>query len=79
MTTLHRTQGLIGRLLEIDVRELAPARPLHDLGIDSLARLEMLFEIEEEFGIRLPHEHAPIATVGDVAAAVDRELAGEVS
>jgi acyl carrier protein len=79
MTTLRRTQRLIARRLEIDERELAPGRQLQDLGIDSLAVLELLFDLEEEFGIRLPHEHARVATLGDVVVLVDRELAGEVS
>ncbi|MDR2420525.1 MAG: acyl carrier protein [Oscillospiraceae bacterium] len=49
---------------ETDVRD--------DLGMDSLDAVELLMELEEEFGISLPSEKtAEIKTVGEIVALVD--------
>ena len=75
MTTLQKTQRFLARRLEIDEGEITPERTLESLGIDSLAALELLFEVEEEFGIRLSHDHGKITTLGDLVAVVEQELA----
>jgi acyl carrier protein len=39
------------------------------LGIDSLDRIELLFELEERFGIEIPDEVlSSICTIGDLLA-----------
>jgi acyl carrier protein len=49
-----------------------------DLGLDSLAMLEMVFEVEEAFNLEIPDEDlTKITTVGDVAAYVETRLAGD--
>lgn len=75
MTTLQRMQRFLARRLEIDERELTPERTLESLGIDSLAAIELVFEIEDEFGLRLEHRNERIKTVGDVVSRVECELA----
>lgn len=46
-----------------------------DLGLDSLAMIELLFKIEETFDLEIPNEDlSQIATVGDVIAYVERRL-----
>jgi acyl carrier protein len=48
-----------------------------DLGLDSLAMLEMVFEVEEAFNLEIPDEDlSKITTVGDVATYVEARLAG---
>jgi acyl carrier protein len=49
-----------------------------DLGLDSLAMLEMVFEVEEAFNLEIPDDDlSKITTVGDVAAYVETRLAGD--
>ncbi|OQW37521.1 MAG: hypothetical protein A4E19_12630 [Nitrospira sp. SG-bin1] len=46
-----------------------------DLGLDSVAIIELLFEIEERFKLQIPDQDLPgLSTVGTVAAYVHRRL-----
>ncbi|MCL2824307.1 MAG: acyl carrier protein [Polyangiaceae bacterium] len=46
-----------------------------DLGVDSLAVMEIVAELEDAFGLAFPDEDLPnIKTVGDVAALIVRCL-----
>ena len=75
MTTVQKTQRFLARRLEIDEGEITPERTLESLGIDSLAALELLFDVEDEFAIRLSHGDEKITTVGDLLVVVERERA----
>lgn len=58
--------------------EMMTSTPLEELGVDSLDFVEMLFMVEEKFGIDVPYNaNDPSAefnfmTVGDVVDAVHR-------
>ena len=75
METLITVQRLIAEDAELDMTELRPGRPLEELGIDSLTVLEVMFKIEETFGIRMPEERVPLRTVQDIVDLVDRLVA----
>ena len=46
-----------------------------DLGLDSMAVIELLYKIEETFNIQIPDQDLPaLSTVGSVAAYVQRRL-----
>jgi acyl carrier protein len=48
-----------------------------DLGLDSLDLIELVMELEEEFGITIADAEAEACrTVADVTALVDRTIAG---
>jgi acyl carrier protein len=50
-----------------------------DLGLDSLAMIELLFKIEETFDLEIPNDDlSQITTVGDVIAYVEHRLSGGV-
>ena len=53
MTTLQTVQKIIATELDVDPATLDPARPLQELGIDSLTVMECLFKIEDEFKISI--------------------------
>jgi acyl carrier protein len=74
MTTLATIQKLIAEELDLAVGDLDPARPLEELGIDSLSVIEVMFKLEESFDIKMPDERVPIRTVQDIADIVDRLL-----
>lgn len=61
--------------------ELTRETPIADLGIDSFAIVEIIYEVEEKLGIEVPfnaNENAlgNMKTVGDLVDAV-KKLAGE--
>ena len=50
----------------------------NDLGADSLDRVELVMNIEDEFGISIPEDQAEkIATVGDAVKFVEEMVAGK--
>lgn len=51
-----------------------------DLGLDSVAVIELLFEIEDRFKIQIPDQDLPgLSTVGSVAAYVQQRLSAPSS
>lgn len=82
MTTLQTIQQLLARELDLDAADLDPTRPLDELGIDSLAVMECLFKIEDEFKISVPYSGEALNTLQDIADMVDKRVranAAEVS
>lgn len=63
--------------LKRDPASITEAHHLRDdLGLDSVAVIELLFEIEERFKLQIPDQDLPgLSTVGTVAAYVQRRLA----
>lgn len=49
---------LLAAFLKIEPARLLPETSLDELGLDSLAAVELLFEIEERFGVRVPSDRA---------------------
>ena len=62
--------------LKRDVSKMRPQDRLReDLGLDSLAMIELLFKIEEHFDLEIPNEDlSRITTVADVTAYVEEKL-----
>jgi acyl carrier protein len=78
MTTLERLQGLLHKDFDIPVEALQPDARLEDLDIDSLRMIEIVFSVEEQFGIRVAAEQAELKsrlqTFGDLVAYVESLL-----
>jgi len=62
--------------LKRDPASITEAHHLRDdLGLDSMAVIELLFEIEERFKIQIPDQDLPgLSTVGSVAVYVQQRL-----
>ena len=62
--------------LKRDVSRINPKDRLReDLGLDSLAMIELLFKIEEHFDLEIPNEDlSRVTTVADVTAYVEEKL-----
>jgi acyl carrier protein len=62
--------SIIADYLDVPVADLKPEKSLEELGADSLDFIEIVFEIEEKFGIKakedLPELRKSIHTIGDV-------------
>ena len=75
LPTLDRIIELVRELLDTDAELSAGTRPSDVEEWDSLANVNIVFALESEFGIVLSDEEvAGFATIGDVAAGIDRAL-----
>ena len=73
METLLKVQELIAKQLNISQDIVTEEKEIvKDLGADSLDVVEMLMNLEEEFGIVVPEEEAVnIKTVGDIIKLIE--------
>jgi acyl carrier protein len=70
--TLSTVQQLIAAEADLQPESLDPRRPLEELNVDSLTVIEVMFKIEDTFGIKMLEERVPIRTVQDIADLVDK-------
>ena len=79
MSTLERLQSMLARDFDLQPAALLPEATLESLDIDSLRMIEILFTVEETFGITVGAEPAAIRarvrTLGELAAYVDELVA----
>ncbi len=81
MTKTSDVSGkIIAALAEYLKRDAASIKPSHhlreDLGLDSMAVIELLYRIEEVFNLQIPDQDlAGLTTVGHVIAYVEGRLA----
>lgn len=75
--TFSRLADLIAREHKLDRADLQPASGLADAGLDSLAVAELIFSIQDEFGVDLgdldPAEMP--ATMSELTSLIDERLA----
>lgn len=68
--------GLIRDFLQdrlgVTPERVVPDAMLADLGVDSLMMLELMFEFEDRFGIKLSSDMQTPKTVGAMVALMDR-------
>jgi acyl carrier protein len=62
-----------------DREEIKLTDKLTDLGLESIDALEMIFDLEEKFGIQIPYNAnsaaTDFATVGDIVKAIEKLVA----
>ena len=51
--------------------KLLPGATLESLGIDSLAAIEFLFQIEDQFGIQIPDQANPPRTLDEMVQLIE--------
>ena len=69
--TLARIQTVIAEELDNAAADLRPDRRLEELGLDSLAVIEIMFRLEDIFDVRMGDERVPIKTIQDIVDNVD--------
>ena len=76
MTTLQTLQNLLNKNFGLDPNRLDAQAKLEDLDIDSLAVVEVLFDVENQFKVTVPSEsgarQASLKTIGDLVEYIDR-------
>ncbi len=68
--TFEKIAAILSEHLDIDVVEITKESSFKDLGLDSLDTVEILMEIEDEFGIEVKITDVG-ETVGSLVAYVD--------
>jgi acyl carrier protein len=73
--------AIIAKRLPAAKRDLAPDDQIADLGIDSLAAVEMVFDLEEKFDIQIPYNandgRLEMQTVGEIVDAIKNLVRGK--
>ena len=73
MSTFDKVKDIVLDKLGTEENKITEAASfMEDLGADSLDTVELIMEMEEEFGIEIPDEEAEkLATVGDAVSYID--------
>ncbi|MSU51913.1 MAG: acyl carrier protein [Opitutaceae bacterium] len=77
--TLQRLVHVVSDSLPegLDACSITPDTPLSSFGVDSLMLIDLIFDLEQEFGVKLAAEEmTALKTVGELAAHLDRRAAG---
>ena len=71
---LEKIQAMLSEALNVPVEKITPdAKILEDLGADSLDVVELLSQLEDEYGIIIPDDEVEnLVTVADVAAELEK-------
>ena len=75
--TLPKVIQVISRRMRRPADELSAETLIEDIGVDSADLLELIFELEDSFGVELPFtafDRVPLSTVGDLAMVVSARL-----
>jgi acyl carrier protein len=75
MTTSERLDALFVDKLQLNRDLLKPESTLDSFGLDSLDKIELLFQIEDEFKIKIPERDVKINTIQEVVDMIDRLVA----
>lgn len=75
MNTYDRLTRILAAEYQLSAEAMQLDARLDDLGVDSLAVMELLFTIEDEFAIKIPNDQVPLATIGDLVDYVDDLIA----
>ncbi len=75
MNTFEKIKELLVDKLGLDADKVTPqSEIIKDLGADSLDLVEMLFSLEEEFGITVPEDKTEsIVTVQDIVDIIESQ------
>jgi len=75
MSSLTALQDLVQSKFGIDPATLDTHASMREKGFDSLALVEFLFAVEDQYGISIPDEYSSIDTLAQLAEVVDKLVA----
>ncbi len=78
-TTFQRLADMLVKDYNVASNQVTPDATMESLGIDSLGVAELLFTVEDTFGIVLPTTPVALATVGDVVRFIDSLAASQAT
>ena len=73
---LEKLQAIVADILGVDPEEVTEDKNFaDDLGANSLDRMEIVMQVEDELGIQVPDDQLEgIVTVGDALTAINNAL-----
>jgi acyl carrier protein len=71
-TIFERLREILVKEFEVVTELIQPTARLDQLAIDSLAVLEVMFRLEDEFKINFPQDPGELKTIGDLVSAIER-------
>jgi acyl carrier protein len=80
-TTLETLREILVKKYSLPIERIKPEATLESLGLDSLDLIETLFEVEDEFHLRVPQDGSvdlKIATVQDIVNIINRLVAQQM-
>lgn len=72
--TIEKVKELLADHLEMDASEITEETTFDDLGVDSLDAVEIMMEMEDEFGVEIKPAEAG-KSVKELVAYIDSKLA----
>ena len=76
--TLTRIRTIVTERLDVDPDTVTEKAAMDDLGADSMDRIEIVMDIEEEFDIEITDDEAEhIQTVGSIVTLINQKLAAQ--
>lgn len=78
-TTLEKLQRLFMAHFDFKIEELTATTTLENLGLDSLDIIEFMFDIENEFNIKIPDRAFKVTTIQEMVDALDRFISEQDS
>lgn len=76
-TTFERIKAILIQENKLPPERLTLDAPLEDLGIDSLGTVELLWNVEDTFRIKLPSDPVDLHSLRDVVRYVDELVAAQ--
>jgi acyl carrier protein len=77
-STLKELQDLIQEKYGLDASQVDAQASLRASGVDSLALVEFIFDVEDRMGITVPDDNPNMDTLAELAEAIDRVRAKSV-
>ena len=71
-STLKELQDLIQAKYGLEASQVDPHASLRAGGVDSLALVEFIFDVEDKMGIAVPDDNPNMDTLAELADAIDR-------
>lgn len=72
MNTLERIRKLFLENFDFQPDQLTPEATVESLGLDSLDKIEFLFVLEKEFGIKIPDREVTINSIQDMIDVIEK-------
>jgi acyl carrier protein len=82
MDVYHDIQQIIAEHKGVSLAEVTPEKSFEELDIDSLDAIDIIYQVEDKYGIDVPQDAIDLEntkTVGDVLDLVERVIAGNGS
>lgn len=74
MTTSERVINVLAAHLEMDEAEITAETTMEELDVDSLDTVEILMEMEDEFGVSIQPGQVKLTKVSDLSDYIDSLL-----